>query len=450
MGKHEPLTAKAIGKRIKAKGLQKLKFYCQMCQKQCRDANGFKCHLTSEAHQRQLLLFSENPNRYMDEFSSEFMKDFLHLLKRRYSTKRVLANQVYQEYIKDRNHLHMNSTRWCTLTGFVKWMGRKGICHVEENEKGLFMTYIDRDPETLVRNEKKMKRDKLSKTEDARNSQRIQEQIEHGKQCDTLDQNKNDLEMSKNDEDDSKHFLNVDSLNEKIQFSMPVRKKIDSKMNKIESNFMNFSDDFETKIKTSPKSDVHNDSNVKSISQEDNSKGWNLLKMIIDTKLTIINLFSIGAKLKEKHSMKRSVLDDIIKEHESWKSKKFQKYSQKKNLFPTSWLLEGIDVRVICEELGQQYHNKKGRIESVDNHSAMVRMMANNHLIRVDERNLQTIIPSKLGSKVLVLKGLYRSYQGIIDRIDLENEKISIKIIGSSSDQSHEFDFDEVSKLSVC
>ena len=31
------LTPKAIANRIKAKGLQKLRWYCQMCQKQCRD-----------------------------------------------------------------------------------------------------------------------------------------------------------------------------------------------------------------------------------------------------------------------------------------------------------------------------------------------------------------------------------------------------------------------------
>ena len=39
MGKEKagPLTPKAIANRIKAKGLQKLRWYCQMCQKQCRD-----------------------------------------------------------------------------------------------------------------------------------------------------------------------------------------------------------------------------------------------------------------------------------------------------------------------------------------------------------------------------------------------------------------------------
>jgi DNA/RNA-binding protein KIN17 len=39
MGKEKPgfLTPKAIANRLKSKGLQKLRWYCQMCQKQCRD-----------------------------------------------------------------------------------------------------------------------------------------------------------------------------------------------------------------------------------------------------------------------------------------------------------------------------------------------------------------------------------------------------------------------------
>lgn len=44
MGKAEVGTPKWIGNKMKSKGLQKLRWYCQMCQKQCRDENGFKCH----------------------------------------------------------------------------------------------------------------------------------------------------------------------------------------------------------------------------------------------------------------------------------------------------------------------------------------------------------------------------------------------------------------------
>ena len=43
---------KRAARAIKAAGLQKLRWYCQVCQKQCRDDNGFKCHTMSESHQR--------------------------------------------------------------------------------------------------------------------------------------------------------------------------------------------------------------------------------------------------------------------------------------------------------------------------------------------------------------------------------------------------------------
>ena len=51
--------APQIANRIKAKGLQKLRWYCQMCGKQCRDENGFKCHLSSDSHQRQMMVFGQ-------------------------------------------------------------------------------------------------------------------------------------------------------------------------------------------------------------------------------------------------------------------------------------------------------------------------------------------------------------------------------------------------------
>ncbi|KDR16846.1 DNA/RNA-binding protein KIN17 [Zootermopsis nevadensis] len=139
MGKHEVGTPKYIANKIKAKGLQKLRWYCQMCQKQCRDENGFKCHMMSESHQRQLLLFADNADKYIDEFSQEFEDGYLELLKRQFGTKRVHANRVYQDYISQRHHLHMNSTQWETLTDFVKWLGREGKCVVDESEKGWYV-----------------------------------------------------------------------------------------------------------------------------------------------------------------------------------------------------------------------------------------------------------------------------------------------------------------------
>jgi DNA/RNA-binding protein KIN17 len=155
------MDPKAIANRIKSKGLQKLRWYCQMCQKQCRDENGFKCHTMSESHHRQMLLFAENSNKFLNEHSSDFNREYLNTLKRRFGTTRVHANVVYQEYISDRNHIQMNSTQWLTLTEYVKWLGRKGIYVVDETEKGWFVTWIDWDPETLRRQADVKKKRKL-------------------------------------------------------------------------------------------------------------------------------------------------------------------------------------------------------------------------------------------------------------------------------------------------
>ncbi|CAB0043518.1 unnamed protein product [Trichogramma brassicae] len=148
------------------KGLQKLKYFCQMCAKQCRDANAFKCHTTSESHFRKMELFREQAHEYLKQFSEQFVRDFLEVVRRQFGSKRVSANRVYQDYIAERNHVHMNSTHWTTLSDFVKYLGKTGKCVVDETEKGWFITYIDRHPETIAALEKQKKKEKSRRDDD--------------------------------------------------------------------------------------------------------------------------------------------------------------------------------------------------------------------------------------------------------------------------------------------
>lgn len=104
----------------------------------------------------------------------EFKSGYLDLLRRQFGTKRVKANQVYQDYINDRDHVHMNSTQWETLTEFIKWLGREGLCVVDETEKGWFIQYVDRDPETLRKMEASKSREKHEKDDEERTAAFIQ------------------------------------------------------------------------------------------------------------------------------------------------------------------------------------------------------------------------------------------------------------------------------------
>uniref|UniRef100_A0AAF5I0Y3 Peptidyl-prolyl cis-trans isomerase NIMA-interacting 4 n=2 Tax=Strongyloides stercoralis TaxID=6248 RepID=A0AAF5I0Y3_STRER len=166
MGKHSSGHDQKRHKTVKTKGLQKLKWFCQMCQKQCRDQHGFKCHLTSEAHQRQLLLFAENKNEYMKEFNREFETAFLKILKSTYGTKRVRANDVYQDYIRDKSNVHMNATSWHTLTGFINYLAKTGKARIDENEKGWWIQYIDQGAE--LRKKMILEKAKIEKDDEER------------------------------------------------------------------------------------------------------------------------------------------------------------------------------------------------------------------------------------------------------------------------------------------
>ena len=180
MPKHDFFSPKAISNRIKAKGLQKLRWYCEMCQKQCRDENGFKCHQTSDSHLRQMRIFAENPNAVMHNYSTEFEANFVETLSRRHGTKRVHANVVYQEYIADKHHVHMNATKWETLTNFVKYLGKSGQALVDETEKGWFIAWIDRDPAALARQAALAKKRKHDMDDEERQRLEIKRRVKAG------------------------------------------------------------------------------------------------------------------------------------------------------------------------------------------------------------------------------------------------------------------------------
>ncbi|KDR83040.1 hypothetical protein GALMADRAFT_221025 [Galerina marginata CBS 339.88] len=178
MPRAEVGTPKFVANKMKSKGLQRLRWFCQVCEKQCRDENGFKCHAASESHLRQMLVVGEHAGSHIAGFSNQFQSEFVALLSRRFGTKRVRANQVYQEYIADKNHLHMNSTRWVTLTEFVKHLGRTGVARVDETEKGWFLAWIDSSPKALAKAEASQKKDRATVSDEQRERQLIAEQIE--------------------------------------------------------------------------------------------------------------------------------------------------------------------------------------------------------------------------------------------------------------------------------
>ncbi|XP_028398092.1 DNA/RNA-binding protein KIN17-like [Dendronephthya gigantea] len=378
MGKEKAgaLTPKAISNRIKAKGLQKLRWYCQMCQKQCRDENGFKCHCMSESHQRQLLLFADNPNKFIDTFSQEFEDDFMLLLRRRFGTRRVHANVVYQEYISERNHLHMNATQWETLTEFVKWLGREGKCKVDNTEKGWFIAYIDRDPETLARQKAAENKEKMEMDDDEKTAKFIEKQIEKelARRGDQAESCATELERS----DEA----------EKVTFSLASTKALKSSGEK-------------EKLKPSTS------------------------KNIISNPSPLVDMGKAvekDSKKKDKETQKRkSALDEIMKEEEAKRAKK--ETSRKEN-----WLMKGIVVKVVHKKLGEKYYKKKAVVKEVKElFTGIVKMIDTGDVLKIDQTYLETVIPA-IGRLVLILNGRYRGQKGTLLNLDEKTFSVSVEI----------------------
>ena len=143
-----------------------------------RDENGFKCHSQSESHVRQMLLVGEDSKKFIADYSSQFQRDFLLLLRTAHGEKKINMNHFYQEYISNKEHIHMNATRWPSLTEFAKFLGREGICRVEEGDKGLEVAWIDNSPEALRRQDAIRKKERQDRGDEEREQRLIREQIE--------------------------------------------------------------------------------------------------------------------------------------------------------------------------------------------------------------------------------------------------------------------------------
>ncbi|XP_021295483.1 KIN17-like protein [Herrania umbratica] len=366
MGKNDFLTPKAIANRIKAKGLQKLRWYCQMCQKQCRDENGFKCHCMSESHQRQMQIFGQNPDRIVSGYSEEFEQNFLDLMKRSHRFSRVAATVVYNEFIHDRHHVHMNSTQWATLTEFVKYLGRTGKCKVEETPKGWFITYIDKDSETIFKEKMKNKRIKLDMVEEEKQEREIQKQIEKAGQL------KAPLESEENERKAVMKELNLES-GVKIGFSL-------------------------------------GGGNVKG---ESSSSARLVFEEEENEKKKKNNE-------RKENGGRKNALEELMREEEKAKER-----SNRKDY----WLCEGIIVKVMTKALAEKgYYKQKGVVRKViDKYVGEIEMFESKHVLRVDQEELETVIP-QIGGLVRIVNGAYRGSNARLLGVDAEKFCAKVQI----------------------
>ena len=109
---------------------------------------------------------------------------------------------------------------------------------------------------------------------------------------------------------------------------------------------------------------------------------------------------------------RRSALDELMKEEEKAKEK-----SNRKDY----WLCPGIVVKVMSKSLAQKgYYKQKGVVKKViDKYVGEIEMLESKHVLRVDQDELETVIP-QIGGLVRIVNGAYRGSNARLLSVDTE------------------------------
>ena len=430
MPKAEKGTPKDIANRMKAKGLQKLKFYCQMCAKQCRDENGFKCHLTSDSHLRQMKIFCGNASSMLDSFSAEFEKNYLDTLYRRHRTKKINANNVYQELIQDKHHVHMNATKWTTLSDFIQYLGKSGKCVVEETERGWYVTYIERDPEILAQQENYQRRVESEKREEEKLAKRMEKQrMEAAKLMDRagvgLEVRESKIDRSEGDKPIALAISNAQS-----------------KKSKKKKKGLVFGDD-----------DDDEDEDVHEEASENNDVNVVKDPVVPLQKKERNSTENSTNQVENNASKKRRSENEIDSKPPPSKKQKVDYDNELDDVRKKNWIRKDILVRIISKKVSKgKYYKRKAIINKVyDKFTAEVEILDSGpderdggDTLEIDQEHLETVVP-KEGKKVKVLNGIGRGELAILLSADHDKCRGKLELVEDGT-ILRKVDFDDFSK----
>jgi DNA/RNA-binding protein KIN17 len=454
MPKHGALTPKAIGNRIKvreasrnldlihlysqltsplclhvcfllpkAKGLQKLRWYCQMCAKQCRDENGFKCHITSESHLRQMRVFQEDPDSVMEEYSKEFEEDFMELLSRRFGTKRTHANHAYNEFIAHKSHTHMNATKWETLTNFVKYLGKTGKCLADETEKGWYIQWIDRDPALLARQEAADRKRKSDLDDDERQQRVLQAQVQAA----------HALAAASGDSAAAAAAIPSELVRDAGAAGISLAVPLSSRGGGSGSA---------KRARTSALSAAFSDDDS---DEPFGKKAAPAAAAAAPKKSALEALMEQDSKRQAAAAAAAAATKQADADNNSSSSKQQQSSERLPN-----WLHTGIVVKVMNKKVGDgKYYKQKAAVRRViEDYVAEVKMLDSSDKLRVDQDQLETVIPA-VGKAVLIVNGACRGCEAVLQQLNVDDYCATVKVLTGKrrGDVLSKVDYEDICKL---
>ena len=455
------LTAKALSNRMKSRGLQRLRWYCQMCEKQCRDENGFKCHTRTEAHLRQMALFTQSSDSFVERFSQQFSSGYMAVLRRQ-GGRQVKANHVYTQYIADKEHVHMNATKWDTLSSFVSYLGKQRLADVEQDEHGDWLVrYIDRDPRLLERQQEVEKKASRERSREQEEAERIEAEMASAE----LIQRQQQQQTQQRGESVESDSTSEQHERRQAEDERRQREWLDGDRTAASSQGAGRLTISLARPSASASVSVgaaHQSS--RGTAETTNAALW----MAASTQRT--------DEEKERESIasdarssagkagarKRSAVELVMEEEQQRKQRAMASRPPPQPLQSPSappsahlaapWLSVGLVVKVLNRSLHTgRYYGQKGRVEAVEDagYTALVRP-ADSTLapLRVDQKELQTVIPA-IGYTVRIVAGKRRRGEtATLSRLSDDQSTCTVECV-SDGQRLDGMEFDNVCKIIV-
>ena len=366
-------------------------------------------------------LFAENPDQQIDEFSAEFERGFVEMLSYRHGTKRVLANRVYQEYIGDKHHIHMNATIWTSLTEICKYLGKEGKVTADETEKGWFIQYIDRDPRLLAKQAAMDQRKVVEYDQEERTKRSIELQIAA---CAESERRKR-LENG-DDENDQQIAVNEDLTREegdKIEIAFGTKTGLLSKGIKRPLKSISFGFDKSSLSVSETEGEGKGESENKSSSRDSReeepqskrflppSSSFSSSNSSTSTSSTFQPFLppstsslkptssststSTSTSVQAARTVPMSAMEQIRMEEEKKKNALRQKQKEAVAENTEYWLQPGIVVKILNKKVGNGkfYQRKAVVLEVIDEYVGELNVLECNTILRIDQEHLETVIP---------------------------------------------------------
>ncbi|GAM27796.1 hypothetical protein SAMD00019534_109720, partial [Acytostelium subglobosum LB1] len=363
------------------------------------------CHQQTEGHLRQMEIVASHTSMFIDGYSGEFESKFMKLLARRYPTTKVAANQVYNEYIKDRTHIHMNATQWSSLSEFVKYLGRESKCVVEETPKGWMITYINRDPETMAKQKKEKSKEKMEITDEEFQRLEIYRRLEKLNKDSEMFAAKDEGEAGAEGEEGGKVPIPTEVTVDQLANITPMSLKMVNN---------NIKPELKEALPSTSKPNLFNDNYVDDDEVNVNAPvKKSTMSTSTSTPSALDEIMARNEREKKMRDLKhqQQLQKDVVVRHETDKKE--------------NWIVRGLIIKVMDKE--SKFYKQKGVITAlVSDYVATVQLLdssgeidRNGPLLKIDQTYLETVIPAS-GGQVRVLRGKYRGESGQLLDINID------------------------------